>query len=67
MKILLRSLPFAPAIGCIETVSPPRSRLLKAPGLLLQHRRHAEEHLRKHHPSAVAEQYLNFFLPLGQR
>jgi glycosyltransferase involved in cell wall biosynthesis len=37
------------------------SRFLKTPGLLVQYRRHAEEHLRGHHPSTVANQYLKMF------
>ena len=37
------------------------SRLLKTPGLLLQYRQHAEEHLRRHHPSTVANHYLKMF------
>ena len=37
------------------------SRFLKTPGLLLQYRERAEEHLRRHTPSTIAGQYLNLF------
>lgn len=37
------------------------SRFLKTPGLLLQYHEHAEEHLRRHHPSTVANHYLKMF------
>ena len=36
-------------------------RLLKTPELLRDYRQHAGEHLRKHHPSTVARQYLEVF------
>jgi glycogen(starch) synthase len=45
----------------VAALAQALSRLLKTPGLLLQYRRHAEEHLRKHHPSAVANLYLQMF------
>jgi glycogen synthase len=47
--------------GDIAALAQALSRLLKTPGLLLQYRQHAEEHLRKHHPSAVANHYLKMF------
>jgi glycosyltransferase involved in cell wall biosynthesis len=47
--------------GDARALADALSRLLKTPGLLLQYRRHAEEHLRKHHPSTVANQYLKMF------
>jgi len=47
--------------GDVPALAQALSQLLKTPELLLQYRRHAEEHLRMHHPSAVAKQYLIFF------
>ena len=36
-------------------------KLLKTPGLIADYRRYAEEHLRKHHPARVAQDYLDLF------
>jgi glycosyltransferase involved in cell wall biosynthesis len=47
--------------GDAPALAQALSRLLKTPGLLLQYRQHAQEHLRKHHPSTVANQYLKMF------
>jgi glycosyltransferase involved in cell wall biosynthesis len=47
--------------GDAQALAQALSRLLKTPGLLLQYREHAKEHLLKHHPSTVAGQYLKMF------
>lgn len=47
--------------GDVSALAQALSRFLKTPGLLLQYREHAEEHLRKHHPSTVANHYLKMF------
>ena len=47
--------------GDIAALAQALSRFLKTPGLLLQYRQHAEEHLRQHHPSIVANHYLKMF------
>jgi glycosyltransferase involved in cell wall biosynthesis len=47
--------------GDVQALAAALSRFLKTPGLLLQYRQHAEEHLCKHHPSAIANQYLKMF------
>ena len=47
--------------GDAQALAQTLSGFLKTPGLLLQYRQHAEEHLRKHHPSAVANHYLKMF------
>jgi len=52
--------------GDATALAQALSRLLKTPGLLLQYREHAEEHLRKHHPATVARQYLEFFSTTGE-
>jgi glycosyltransferase involved in cell wall biosynthesis len=47
--------------GDARALADALSRFLKTPGLLLQYRGHTEEHLRRHHPSTVANQYLKMF------
>ena len=47
--------------GDVRALADALSRFLKTPGLLLQYRRHAEEHLLRHHPSTIANQYLKMF------
>jgi glycogen synthase len=47
--------------GDAPALSQALSRLLKTPALLLEYRQHAELHLRRHHPSIVANQYLKTF------
>lgn len=47
--------------GDIAALAQALSRLLKTPGLLLQYHQHTEEHLRKHHPSTIANHYLKMF------
>jgi glycosyltransferase involved in cell wall biosynthesis len=51
--------------GDVQALATALSRFLKTPGLLLQYRQHAEEHLRKHHPSAIANHYLKMFEDVG--
>ena len=47
--------------GDVGALAAELARLLQAPELLAQYRRHAEEHLRQHRPDAVARRYLEFF------
>ncbi len=47
--------------GDAPALAQALSRFLKTPALLLQYREHAEEHLREHHPSVVANHYLKMF------
>jgi len=47
--------------GDVPALARELSRLLKTPGLLLQYRQHAEQHLRRHHPTTVANLYLQKF------
>jgi glycogen synthase len=47
--------------GDAPALAEALSRFLNAPGLLLQYRERAEEHLRRHHPSTVADHYLTLF------
>jgi glycosyltransferase involved in cell wall biosynthesis len=45
----------------VPALAEALSGLLKNPALLLKYREHAQEHLRRHHPAAVAGQYLKIF------
>ncbi|MCE0522893.1 MAG: glycosyltransferase family 4 protein [Methylacidiphilales bacterium] len=47
--------------GDANALAQALSRLLKTPGLLLEYRQRAEEHLRRHQPSTVANHYLKMF------
>ncbi|HEV3271294.1 MAG TPA: glycosyltransferase family 4 protein [Candidatus Methylacidiphilales bacterium] len=47
--------------GDARALANALAQFLKRPGLLLEYHRHAEEHLRKHRPSTVANQYLKMF------
>ena len=53
--------------GDATALAEELSRLLKAPELLTEYRRHAEEHLRKHRPAAVAARFLEMFESLLRR
>jgi glycogen(starch) synthase len=47
--------------GDARALATELSKLLKNHELLLEYRQHAGEHLLRHHPSAIARQYLNLF------
>jgi glycosyltransferase involved in cell wall biosynthesis len=47
--------------GDAPALAAALSRFLKTPGLLLQYRQQAEEHLRNHHPATIAHHYLKLF------
>ena len=47
--------------GDVPALAQALSELLKKPALLLKYREHAQEHLRRHEPAAVAAEYLKVF------
>ena len=47
--------------GDAAALAQALARLLKTPELMLQYRQSADEHLRRHHPSSVANEYLKMF------
>jgi len=47
--------------GDAQALAAALLKLLKTPGLLQDYRQYAGEHLRRHHPAKVAQQYLDMF------